>query len=79
MKNLKISELKAGLSKALERVEAGEEILVTDHNRPIARLSSVKKVPPLPKEPVVWDFERSVLKKGSLSSHELIRKIRDEE
>jgi prevent-host-death family protein len=33
-----IAELKALLSETLARVKAGEEVLVTEHGRPIARL-----------------------------------------
>jgi prevent-host-death family protein len=33
-----ITELKASLSESLARVKAGEEILVTEHGRPIARI-----------------------------------------
>lgn len=34
-------ELKNGLSKYLERVRAGEVVIVTDRGRPIARLESI--------------------------------------
>jgi prevent-host-death family protein len=33
-----VAELKAGLSRYLERVKAGHEVLVTDRGRPVARL-----------------------------------------
>jgi prevent-host-death family protein len=33
-----IAELKAGFSEYLARVKAGEELLVTEHGRPIARI-----------------------------------------
>ena len=33
-----IAELKARLSEYLARVQDGEEIVVTDHGRPVARL-----------------------------------------
>lgn len=36
-----ITELKARLSEHLEAVKAGEEILVTDRGRPIARLTPI--------------------------------------
>ena len=36
-----IRELKNGLSKYIDRVRAGEEVLVTDRGRPVARLSPV--------------------------------------
>ena len=35
-----IRELKNQLSKYIERVKAGEEVIVTDRGRPVARLSA---------------------------------------
>jgi prevent-host-death family protein len=35
-----VRELRAHLSRYLKRVEAGEEILVTDRGRPVARITS---------------------------------------
>lgn len=39
MKAMGIAELKALLSETLARVKAGEEIAVTEHGRPIARIT----------------------------------------
>jgi prevent-host-death family protein len=36
-----IRDLKNGLSKYIDRVEAGEEVIVTDRGRPVARLSPI--------------------------------------
>lgn len=36
-----IRELKNGLSKYIDRVRAGAEVIVTDRGRPVARLSPV--------------------------------------
>ena len=41
MKTATISETKNGLSALLDRVRHGESILITDRNRPIARLEPV--------------------------------------
>jgi prevent-host-death family protein len=38
MKTAAVSELKARLSEYLNRVKAGEEVLVTDRGNPVARL-----------------------------------------
>lgn len=38
MKSVKIAELKDKLSEHLRAVEQGEEVIVTDRNRPIARI-----------------------------------------
>jgi prevent-host-death family protein len=36
-----IRDLKNNLSKYIDRVRAGEEVIVTDHGRPVARLSAI--------------------------------------
>lgn len=36
-----VRELKAHLSSYLDRVQAGEEVVVTEHGRPIARLTTL--------------------------------------
>lgn len=38
MSTVGIAELRQNLSTYLKRVEAGESLVVTDHNRPVARL-----------------------------------------
>lgn len=42
-----IAELKAQLSETLARVKAGEEITVTEHGRPIARIVPLRAGAPL--------------------------------
>jgi prevent-host-death family protein len=41
-----IAELKALLSETLVRVKAGEEVIVTEHSRPIARLVPLSAATP---------------------------------
>ncbi len=41
MKRVGVAEFKDQLSRHLRAVEAGEEVIVTDHGRPIARLIPV--------------------------------------
>lgn len=41
MKTAPVSELKSRLSQYLDRVKAGEEVLITDRGTPIARLSPI--------------------------------------
>ena len=41
-----IAELKALLSETLARVKAGEEVIVTEHSRPIARLVPLSAATP---------------------------------
>lgn len=42
LKRVAITELKAKLSEYLSAVRAGEELIVTDRGRPVARLGPVK-------------------------------------
>jgi prevent-host-death family protein len=46
MTHVKIAELKNHLSRHLRAVEAGGEVIVTDRQRPIARI--VPATPPMP-------------------------------
>jgi prevent-host-death family protein len=41
VKTASVSKLKASLNAYLQRVKAGEEVLVTERGRPVARLSRV--------------------------------------
>ena len=46
MRSVGVTELKASLSEALARVKAGEEILVTEHGRPIAKIAPLSSAEP---------------------------------
>jgi len=43
MKTAAVSQLKASISEYLSKVKAGEEVLVTDRGKPIARLVPVDR------------------------------------
>jgi prevent-host-death family protein len=43
MESVNVHEAKTHLSRLLERVEAGEEIIIARNGRPIARLTSLEK------------------------------------
>ncbi len=43
MKSASVSELKALLSKYLSQVEAGEEVVVTDRGKPIAKIIPIRR------------------------------------
>ena len=42
MQTVNVYDAKTHLSKLLERAEAGEEIIITRHGRPVARLGPVR-------------------------------------
>lgn len=43
MKTAAISKLKASLSEYLDKVKAGEEVLVTDRGKPVARIVPLER------------------------------------
>ena len=72
-----LAHAKAHLSELLDKVEAGEEVVITRHGKPVAHIRHAGP----PKEPI--DFEalaalRATLPPQRRSSAELIRKMRDE-
>ncbi len=42
METIAVSKLKASLSEFLKRVQAGNEVIVTDRGKPVAKLVSIK-------------------------------------
>ncbi len=75
-----IAGLKAGLSSILADVARGTEVVVTDHNRPVARIVSIRRLPALPKAdiPGLLAHRPLPLKQGAPRSAELVRRLRDE-
>ncbi len=81
-KSYSIAKLKDGLSSIIADVARGGEAVITDHNRPVARIVSLSRVPPLPRcdvERVLEGIPIRVAKKPKTSAAELVRRIRDEE
>ena len=64
MKPAKVSELKAGLSKYLARVKRGEEVVVTERGRAIAKL-----VPIPPDEAPEMERMRDLERRGIVTIH----------
>lgn len=52
-KKVNVYEAKTQLSKLLEQVEAGEEIIIARHGRPVARLVPLQRTP-VHREPGAW-------------------------
>ncbi|MHB0888021.1 type II toxin-antitoxin system Phd/YefM family antitoxin [Acidithiobacillus sp.] len=70
-----LAEAKAHLSQVLDRVEAGEELVITRRGNPVARVVPVHQ-PIVPLQSMA--AFRSQLPKMKHSSVDLIRVIRDE-
>jgi prevent-host-death family protein len=76
MVTVSVAQAKARLSALLDKVEAGEQVVITRHGRPVAHLSgAVKPRKPLPD---LSEFRKSMprLRKPS---YVLIREMRDEQ
>ena len=76
MENVSIADAKAHLSELIDRVEAGEELVITRRGRAVARLmpERPKKTGPLPS----MDALRARSKFSPIPSEVLIRRMRDE-
>lgn len=76
MVTVTLVEAKAQLSKLLDKVETGEEVVITRHGRPVAHLSAV----PQAKQPVqsLTAF-RARMPRLRKPSAVLLRQARDEE
>ena len=70
-------QAKAHLSELLDRVEAGEEVIITRHGRAVAHIHSVSR----PKQPLRLDdlaAFRATMPRLRGASADLLREARDE-
>jgi prevent-host-death family protein len=75
MTTVTLADAKTHLSRLLDQVEAGEEVIITRRGQAVARISSVEK----PKQPIKSLAEfRSHMPHWRKSSAELLREMRDE-
>lgn len=78
MHTISLAEAKAHLSELLNRVEAGEEIIITRYGRPVARISPAER----PRESLALGrlahLRQSVPPWGQPSA-DIIRELRDAE
>lgn len=77
MLTVNLARAKACLSELLDKVEAGEEVVITRRGKAVARLSEVgQSKKPLPLADLV-EFRRT-MPKLSRPSAEMLRELRDE-
>ena len=75
MTTVTIHQAKTQLSKLIAKVEAGEEVVITRHGRPVAHLSAAsRKKKPVPD---LTAF-RATMPRIKQSSVALLRKMRDD-
>lgn len=78
MTEVSVAEAKARLSELLDRVERGEELVITRRGKPVAKLSGVKRK----LEPIDWeeiDRIRESMPLQEESAGDFMRRMRDEE
>ena len=76
MVTVTVVHAKAHLSELLDQVEAGEEVVITRHGRPVAHLSPAVQ----PKQPLKSRAAfRAKMPPWPKCSAELLREMRDEE
>jgi prevent-host-death family protein len=75
IKSIALADAKAHLSRFIDRVEAGEELLITRRGKPVARVIPVQH--PIMPLPSLTEF-RAQFPKMRSSSAKMIRTIRDE-
>lgn len=75
MATVSVAEAKARLSALLDQVEAGEDLVITRHGRPIAQITAISQ----PKKPLgSFAALREKLPQSTISSADLLRQMRDE-
>jgi prevent-host-death family protein len=75
MVTVSLAQAKAHLSELLDKVETGEDVVITRHGRPVARLSAAAP-PKLPLRPL--SAFRAKMPRWRRSSAALLREARDE-
>lgn len=75
-KSYGVAEAKSGLSEILDRVEAGEEILITRRGRPVARVEAAEVKRKKQSLPSLREL-RATQPKAEVPSTVLIRQMRD--
>ena len=78
MTEVSVAEAKAHLSELLDRVEQGEEIVITRRGKPVAKVSGVRRK----LEPIDFAAIRAVRESMPMQSEgagDFMRRIRDEE
>jgi len=76
MKKVQVNKVREKLAKYLSEAERGEEIIITKHSKPIARLMPVESKKS--ESPDLKEFREKIKRKGKPMSEE-IREMRKEE
>ena len=77
MVTVSLADAKAHLSELIDRVETGEQIVITRHGKPVAQLSAAVA----PKKPIrsMAEFRARMPKLSNPTTSELLLKMRDKQ
>jgi len=75
MRNVSVREAREHISQLLASVERGEDVVISRHGKPVARLNPVEKMSNFSNRTAF----RAGLPQDKSSAADLVRKIRDEE
>lgn len=78
MSHYSVAEAKNNLPKLLDRMLAGEDVVITRRGKPIARLEPGEKVPARPPSHARWLRETLVRGTSGPDSADLVRQDRDD-
>jgi prevent-host-death family protein len=78
-----VAEARDGLTRLLQKAEAGEDVVITRHGQPIAKVVGIapKPAPTQADRDAIWariDALRESMPPADIPSVELIRQLRDE-
>lgn len=77
MKKVPVNKVREQLAKYLTEAERGEEVIITKHNKPIAKLVNYEEPKKKKKFPDMTEFRKSLNVKGSVL--ETLLETRNEE
>ena len=76
MSNVSLAEAKANLSRLIDKVEAGEDLVITRHGRPVVKMTAVR--PAKESVPSLAGFRADIPRRKG-SSVDALRRLRDED
>lgn len=78
MQKVNVKEARRDISRLLDEVQAGDEVIIVRRGKPVARLTRVE---PLPKEGLRFPDRssfRAALPRAKVTGVDLVRELRDE-
>mgnify|MGYP000917583169 CR=1 FL=1 len=71
MRSVSIYEAKTRLSALIQAVEGGEEVVITNHNRPVARLVPMER----PRQRPVFGSAREAVERSGLTHEDIAKAL----